>query len=64
VWERVKAIIPESRERFANKAFAANIQKAAQRYETWIEARSPGHVAKMREWMKQMRPQQTTAAKA
>ncbi|HKV27438.1 MAG TPA: hypothetical protein VJN90_04085 [Candidatus Acidoferrales bacterium] len=64
VWERIKLVIPGVRERFSNKAFASNIEKAAQRYESWIETRSPGHVAKMREWMKQMRPQQSTTAKA
>lgn len=63
-WERVKPIIPSLRERFSNKTFAANLEKAAQRYESWIETRSPGSVAAMREFMKQMRPQQTTAAKA
>lgn len=64
VWERIKPALPQARERFANKGFAANIEKAAQRYESWIETRSPGHVAAMRQFMKQMRPQQTAAAKA
>jgi hypothetical protein len=61
VWERIKPALPQARERFANKAFAGNIEKAAQRYESWIESRSPGHIAAMREFMKQMRPQQTAA---
>jgi hypothetical protein len=26
-------------------------------FESWIERRSPGHVAAMRQWMQQMRPQ-------
>src|ERR1700730_2938588 len=47
VWERVKPSIPQCRERFANKQFLANLEKAAERYETWIESRSPGHVAAM-----------------
>ncbi|MGH9731693.1 MAG: DUF4760 domain-containing protein, partial [Candidatus Acidiferrales bacterium] len=64
VWERIKPTMPEARERFSNKLFAANLEKAAQRYESWAETRSPGHVAAMREFMKRMRPQQTTAAKA
>lgn len=63
VWERIKPVVPGARERFSNQAFAANLEKAAQRYETWMENRSPGHVAKMREFMKTMRPQ-ATAAKA
>ena len=61
VWELAKPIIPQGRERFANKQFLAHVEKAAQRYETWIEKRSPGHLAAMRQMMKQMRPQTATA---
>lgn len=64
VWESVKPIIPEAREKFVNKNFLANLEKAAQRYESWMERRSPGHIAAMRQWMKQMGAQQATAAKA
>ena len=64
VWELVKGIVPQGRERFANKQFLANVEKAAQRYESWIESRSPGHVAAMRQFMKQMRDQRAKAAKA
>jgi hypothetical protein len=64
VWERVKAIVPQARERFVNKQFLAHLEKAAQRYEAWIESRSPGHVAGMRQFMKQMRVQLATAANA
>jgi hypothetical protein len=64
VWELAKPIVPQGREKFANKQFLAHLEKAAQRYETWIERRSPGHVAAMRQFMKQMRPQTATAAKA
>jgi len=62
VWERVKPVVPQARERFANKQFLAHLEKAAQRYEGWIESRSPGHIAGMREFMKQMRPQPAKAA--
>ena len=62
VWERVKPAIPQGRERFANKQFMAHLEKAAQRYETWIEKRSPGHLAAMRQFMNQMRPQPAKAA--
>jgi hypothetical protein len=64
VWETVKPTVPQAREKFVNKQFLANLEKAAQRYESWIESRSPGHVAAMRQFMKQMRSQQATAAKA
>src|SRR5207245_4103169 len=57
VWERVKPIIQQGRERFVNKQFLAHLEKAANRYETWIENRSPGHIAAMREFTKQMRAQ-------
>ncbi|MDQ6665700.1 MAG: hypothetical protein M3Z23_15075 [Acidobacteriota bacterium] len=62
VWERVKPGIREGRERFANQLFLANLEKAAKRYETWIETRSPGHIAAMREFTKQMRAQAGKAA--
>ena len=64
VWELVKPIVPQARERFVNKQFLAHLEKAAQRYETWIESRSPGHIAGMRQFMKQMRTQLASAAKA
>jgi hypothetical protein len=64
VWELAKPIIPQGRERFANKLFLAHVEKAAQRYETWIEKRSPGHLAAMRQMMKQIRAQAASAAKA
>lgn len=62
VWDRVKPVVPQIRERFVNKQFLANLEKAAQRYETWIESRSPGHLAAMRQFMKQMRSQVAKAA--
>ena len=62
VWELIKPAVPQGRERFANKQFLAHMEKAAKRYETWIESRSPGHIATMREFMKQMRTQAAKAA--
>ena len=62
VWERVKPALSQARERFSNQQFLAHLEKAGQRYETWIEKRSPGHIAAMREFMKQMRPQPAKAA--
>ena len=62
VWELAKPIVPQARELFKNKQFLGNLEKAAQRYETWIESRSPGHIAAMRQFMKQMRPQTAKAA--
>jgi len=64
VWERVKPIVPEARERFANKQFLAHTERAAKRYESWMESRSPGHIAAMRQFMKQMSAQIAAGAKS
>src|ERR1035438_8416728 len=53
VWERVKPTIQEGRKRFSNPLYLANLEKAANRFETWIEKRAPGHVEAMRQMMKQ-----------
>ena len=63
-WERIKPIIQETRQLFVNQQFLANLEKAANRYEAWIESRSPGHLSAMREWQKQMRDRLTKAATA
>jgi hypothetical protein len=57
VWERVKAVVPAFREQFKSQGFASNLEKAAVRYEGWIERRSPGHLAAMRQFMAHMREQ-------
>jgi len=62
IWERIKPTIAEGREHWSNRQFLANLEQASQRFEVWIEKRSPGHLAKMREFMKQMRPQAAKAA--
>ena len=62
VWELLKPVVPEFRERFADKQLLSNLEKAAQRYEAWSERRSPGHVAAIRQFMQQ--EAQATAAKA
>lgn len=62
VWESVKPVIKEFREKFNNKLFLTNLEQAAQRYEKWMEGRAPGHIATMRQMMKQMRPKAAQAA--
>ncbi len=64
MWERVKPIVPEARERFVNQQFLAHMERAAKRFESWMESRSPGHIAAMRQFMKQMSAQLATGAKA
>jgi len=62
VWERVKPVVPQAREKFVNKQFLAHLEKAAQRFEAWSESRNPGSIAAMRQFMKQMRTQLPKAA--
>ena len=57
VWERIKPSLAEGRKRFVNPQFLAHLEKAANRFETWTETRSPGQIAAMRQMMKQMQPQ-------
>ena len=64
VWEAIKPVIPHFRKQFVSKDFAAHLEKAAKRYEEWSEQRSPGHVAAMREFIKQARARATTAGKS
>ena len=63
VWERLKKAVPEFRQKFGDKYMLSNMEKAAERYEAWAERRSPGSIAKWREFMKQMQPQSAKAAK-
>ncbi len=62
VWELVKGILPQARERFADPQFLANLEKAAQRFEAWKGHRAPGHIAAMRQFMRQMQPETAKAA--
>ena len=64
VWEQVKPVLPQFREQFSAPTMLTNLEQAAKRYEEWSEKRAPGHIAKMREWMKQERAQKKAAAKA
>jgi len=62
VWERVKPTIEQGRQRFSNKLFLAHLEKAANRFEQWIESRSPGFTATMRQFSQQMRSKAGRAA--
>ncbi|MGA7380664.1 MAG: hypothetical protein WBX03_07405 [Terriglobales bacterium] len=62
VWERIKPTIAEGRKQWANQQFLANLETAAIRFEAWMNKRSPGHIARMREFMTQMRTQTAKAA--
>jgi hypothetical protein len=62
VWERVKPTIAEGRKMFSSPLFLANLEKAAERYESWVEERAPGQIAAMRKMMAQMAIQERKAA--
>ena len=62
VWERVKPGIQEGRKQFSNKLFLAHVEQAANRYEKWIETRSPGALEAMRKMGEQMRQKMGKAA--
>jgi len=62
VWERLKPSLAEGRKRWSNPLFMANLEKAANRFESWSEKRAPGMIAAMRQMMQQMRPQAGKAA--
>lgn len=62
VWEQVKPVISQFREQFSAPTMLKNLEQAAKRYEEWSEQRAPGHIAKMREWMKQERTQKKAAS--
>jgi hypothetical protein len=58
VWEAVKPIISDWRQKFVNPLFMTNLEKATVRFEAWSEKRTPGHLNAMRQFMKQMMEQQ------
>src|SRR5262249_28208256 len=64
VWDRVRPTIAEGRKMIHNPLFLQHLEKAATRFEQWIESRSPGQLAAMREMMKQMQTQMKGAQKA
>ena len=64
VWEALKPVVPVFRERFGSKQAMAHLEQAAKRYEAWSERRNPGHIATMRQFMRQMRAQLASTAKA
>ena len=62
VWDKLKKVLPEFRQKFGDKHMLENLEKAAERYEAWAERRSPGSIEKMRKIMSQPRPQTAKAA--
>jgi hypothetical protein len=66
-WDRIKPVVATIRERYHMKHWLANLERAASRYEKWVETQSPGVLDAMRQYTKQMRAAkagQTAASKA
>jgi hypothetical protein len=63
VWEMIKPIVPEARQRFGDKQFLAHLENVAKRFEAWKERSSPGSVAAMRKFMEQVSSQPAATAK-
>ncbi|HEV2385803.1 MAG TPA: hypothetical protein VGS20_00975 [Candidatus Acidoferrales bacterium] len=67
VWDRIKPAVAPLRDKYHMKHWVVNLEKAASRYEKWMERQSPGVLESMREFGKQMRAaraQRAPAAKA
>jgi hypothetical protein len=64
VWESLKPVVPQYRQQFNDPNLLANLEQAAKRFEEWSERRAPGHIATMRQMMKQMRSKTASSAKA
>ena len=64
VFERLRPGLQQARDMWKNQHFLAHMEKAAKRFETWSEQRSPGHIATMRELMSQMGRQRSQAQSA
>jgi hypothetical protein len=55
VWQRIKPVVAPMRERFHMRHWATNLEKAAGRFEKWIDKKSPGARAAMKEFTQMMR---------
>ncbi len=62
VFERVRGILPAIRQQWVSKTFLINLEKASLRFEKWNEARNPGAIAAMRQFMKQWQQSQRATA--
>ncbi len=55
VWERIKPVVPVYRQQFRNPHMSENLEKAAQRFQKWMERRAPGHLDMLRQYLLQFR---------
>jgi hypothetical protein len=64
VFERIRPGLQQGRDMWKNQYFLAHMENAAKRFEAWSEERSPGQISAMRNFMSQMREQQSKATTA
>ena len=50
IWVRLEPLLPAIRQQYGKSAFQ-HLERAAQRYEKWVEQRDPGRTQKMREML-------------
>ena len=62
VWESLKPVAAQFRVGFKDPNMLSHLERAAKRYEEWYELRAPGHIALMREYMKQERAKAKSAS--
>lgn len=55
VWDSLKPVVPGFRKEFRMPHFLVHLEKAAQRYEKWVNKRAPGALEMMRQRRAQMR---------
>ena len=63
VWESLRHITPAIRKEFRAPHFMAHLEKAAQRYEKWVNKRAPGALEMMRQRRAQMRAAAAAASR-
>lgn len=64
VWDRIKPVVAPFRERYHMKNWLANMEKAASRFEKWVQKESPGMLEAMRQYTQQMRAAKAEKAAA
>ncbi len=55
VWEQLKPIVPELRRHYDYPHFYVHLEKAAKRYEKWMNRRAPRWIESMRQLQREMR---------
>lgn len=64
VWESLRHVVPAIRKEYRAPHFVAHLEKAAKRYEKWLNKRAPGALELARQRREQMRAAAAAAAKA